>query len=444
MRSRLALAALLLSLPLAHGGCAARSSGLPNAPIFNTGASATIIPPGAAAPAMPGYGQQRYGLGGPGQASGSYSGSSSGVPGTGGAPGYGASAQSPGYPVAQQPPEMQMLGGATTIDTRQIRRKEDPLWANPLFWPFAVVAWPFVKANRAISAEKDEAFRQRAFQRIQEQTGVPIPDSSPYSGRVQSQMEQERAQQQAIEQQLRQQQAAGGTPGPDGGSGYASAASRPSLSIAEELEALRASADPGATTGAAGAAPVPGAAAADVAEDRSGDGRVDRWVYQSDGHTRELLDEDGDGRPERTVHYQADGKTIARVDEDTDGDGEIDSWSSYQDGVLSRRRADTNGDGEPDTWTLYEGGEVARHEQDSDGDGARDRVDLYEQGRLVRRTEDADGDGRPERITSFDEKGRPSAVEEDTDGDGLVDTRSHFAGGKLVRKELLDDAQMTR
>lgn len=444
MRSRLPLAALLLALPLANGGCAARSSGLPNAPIFNTGASATIIRPGGAAPAMPGYGQQRYGAGGPGQASGSYSGGSSGVPGMGGAPGYGPPGQPQGYPVAQQAPQVQMLGGATTIDTRQIRRKEDPLWANPLFWPFAVVAWPLVKASQAINADKDEAFQRRAFERIQEQTGVPMPDDSPYGARAQSQMEHERAQQQAMEEQLRQQHAGGGAPGQPGGA-PPSAAGRPSLSIADELEALRAGASPEARAATpAGAAPVPGAAAADVAEDRSGDGRVDRWVYQSDGHKRELLDEDGDGRPERTVHYEDDGETIARVDEDTDGDGEIDASSVYRAGVLSRRRADTNRDGEPDTSTFYENGEVARQEQDTTGDGVRDRVDFYEQGRLARRTEDGDGDGRPERITHFDEKGRPSAVEEDTDGDGLVDTRSHYAGGKLVRKELLDDAQLTR
>src|SRR5690606_40778316 len=53
MRSRLALAVALTataSLALAQAGCSSRTSGLPNAPIFNTGASATIIPPGAPAP----------------------------------------------------------------------------------------------------------------------------------------------------------------------------------------------------------------------------------------------------------------------------------------------------------------------------------------------------------------------------------------------------------
>jgi len=443
MRSRLALAALLLSTPLVHTGCASRSSGLPNAPIFNTGASATIIPPGAAAPAMPGYGQQRSSVGGPGQSSGSYSGS--GVPGMGGAPGYGAPGQPQGYP--QAAPETQMLGGAVTIDTRQIRRKEDPLWSNPLFWPFAAVVWPFVALDRKVSAEKDEAFRRYAYQRIQEQTGVPFPNDSPYATRQQSQMAHEQAQQQAMEQQLLQRN--GGGSASDPGAAYASAAPRPSLSIADELEALRGGRAPGAAPAAEpapapAAAPAPGAAAADQAEDRDRDGRADRWVYESDGRKRELLDEDGDGQAERTVYYEPDGKTIARVDEDTDGDGEVDSWSTYQGGTLARRRADTDHDGEPDTWTTYDAkGKMARHEQDANGDGVRDTVDYYTAGKMARRTEDADGDGRPERITHFDEKGRPSSLEEDTDGDGLVDTRSHYAGGKLVRRELLDEAKAT-
>jgi len=444
MRSRLALAATLAGLaPLAfsQAGCSARSSGLPNAPIFNTGASATIIPPGAAAPAMPGYGQQRVATGGPGQ-SGSHTGSHSGVPGMGSPPpGYAVPGAPPGYPVAQPTaPQTQMLGGATTIDTRQIRRREDPLWSNPLFWPFAAVAYPFVKLERAMTADRDEAFRQRAYQRIQDQTGVPLP--SEYDRSQQAQLAAEQAQQQAMEQQLRQQQAARGLPG---GEAYASA--RPSLSIADELEALRSASAPAGAGAYASrqAAPAPGAAAADEVEDRDRDGRPDRWVYVGDGRKRELLDEDRDGRPERTVHYEADGVTIARVDEDANGDGEVDSWSTYQDGVLARRRADTNGDGEPDTWTTYDAsGKIVRHEQDVDGDGVRDTIDYYESGRLVRRTEDADGDGRPERITHYDEKGRPAALEEDTDGDGLVDTRSHYAGGKLVRRELLDEARAAR
>ena len=441
MRSRFVLAALLAASFL-HAGCASRSSGLPNAPIFNTGVSATVIPPGASAPAMPGYGQQRTSSGAPGHASGSYTGSSSGVPGFGGAPGAAGVPGAPGVPAGiptQARSEPQMLGGAVTIDTRQIRRREDPLWSNPLFWPFAVVAWPFVTLDRKLGADRDEAFRRRAYDRIQQQTGVALPDDSPYGGRHEAQLAQEQAEQAAIAEQLRRQAAGGGS--------YAVASARPSLSIAEELAALRAGRAPGAASAAApapAAAPVPGAAAADRSEDRDGDGRVDRWVYEGEGGRRELLDEDRDGRPERTVYYAADGVTITRVDEDTNGDGEVDSWSTYQDGVLVRRRADTDGDGEPDTWTHYDAqGRIVRHEQDTNHDGVRDTVDYYEEGRLVRRTEDADGDGRPERITHFDAKGRPSALEEDTDGDGLVDTRSYYAGGKLVRRELLDEATAT-
>lgn len=467
MLSRFALSASLLAAALYTSGCAAKSSGLPNAPIFTTGASATIISPGQQAPPMPGYGQQRSASSGPGSASGSYS----GVPGV--APGYGAPGQPQGYPSAQpqafptgqpqrvptgqpqrvptgQPPlgsDMAMLGGAITIDTRDIRQRESALWSNPLFLPFAVVAWPFMKLNQALTADRDLAFRQRAFERIEEQTGVEIPRESGMTGRYSSQMAAEQAQQQAMHEALLARQQGG----VDGGApAYASATPTSTLSIADELSALRQGSAPGAASRAptplapsAGAAPIPGAAAADEVEDRAGDGRPDRWVYRSDGRTRELLDEDGDGRPERTLYYEPGSEAIARIDEDTNGDGQVDSWTSYQDGEVVRRRADTNGDGEPDTWTLYQGGEISRHEQDSQGNGVRDRIDHYESGKLLRRTEDADGDGRPERVTHFDAKGRPASLEEDSDGDGLIDVRSYYSGGKLVRRELLDEASAT-
>jgi hypothetical protein len=132
---------------------------------------------------MPGYGRQRTTSSGPGSSSGSYS----GVPGM--STGPGAPGQPQGIPSAQpqpvptgQPPlgsDMAMLGGAITIDTRNIRRQENPLWSNPLFWPFAVVAWPFMKVNQAVNADRDEQFRQRAYQSIEQQTGVPISDGSP-------------------------------------------------------------------------------------------------------------------------------------------------------------------------------------------------------------------------------------------------------------------------
>ncbi len=51
-------------------GCTPKKSGLPNAPVFNTGARATIIMPGQNAPPMPGQGSNVTQIG-----PGSYSGS---------------------------------------------------------------------------------------------------------------------------------------------------------------------------------------------------------------------------------------------------------------------------------------------------------------------------------------------------------------------------------
>jgi hypothetical protein len=462
MIPRLVLVGLLGSA-VAALGCASQSSGLPNAPIFNTGASATVIPPGAAPPPMPGYGQRVY-QGGPAGSSGSYSGSGSGLPGygaPGGAsayPGAGASAY-PGappvsgpYPTGQPPlgSDMSMLGGAVTIDTTHIRKRQDALWSNPLFWPFAVVAWPFRKLDEAINGDRDARFQQEVAQRIYQQTGVPMPQATPYGANAHEalQLQHEAAEQQAMQRALQERQAgtASGSVSAAGGG----TAPGPAPSIADELAALRAggtadgpppptaAGSPGAPAHSAGSAPIPGAAPADQVEDRNGDGRPDKWVYVSGGRKRVLLDDDHDGRPEKTIYYEPGSDQVSRIDEDTNGDGEVDSWTTYRNGKMAQRRADTNGDGEPDTWTYYQDGQVVRVEMDTNGDGLRDRTDYYEKGKLVRRAEDANGDGHPERITHFGSDGKIVELDEDKNSDGTIDVRSYYSHGKLVRRELLD------
>lgn len=417
------LAAALCSLASLQTGCATKAYKNPNAPIFNTGAGATIIMPGQQAPSMPGYGG-------------------------------GGGAGPPGQPQGMAPggTDMSMLGGAITIDTSEIRKKRDPIWGNPLLWPFAPLLWPARKISEAMNnTEDNRAFRREAEQRIYQQTGVPFPNAHPYGRAQEAQAVHEQAEQQAMEQALRQQQGGGGAPAWTGAPAPGAAPSG-SLSIADELEALRNGRAPARASAGDSAASAPppvssrfaaipsGASAADRAEDRDDDGRPETFVGEAAGRKREVVDADGDGRAEKTVYYAPDGE-IARVEEDTDGDGQVDSWASYEAGQIARRRADTDGDGEADTWTLYQDGQMARHEQDSDGDGVRDKIELYRGGKLARRSEDADGDGRPERITEFDAKGQPVAVEEDKNGDGAVDVRSHYSAGKLVRREMLDESQ---
>ncbi len=417
--------ALLLVPPLAISvaiGCAPAHQGLPNAPIFNTGVRATIISPGQQAPAMPG--QNTMNPTGTAPAYGTpYGGPYLGGPG----------APPPGTPPSAygNPNDLQMLGGAVTVDSYKIKQERGPLNNNPLLWPFAFVAWPFQKIANAVEGQDEQQVLDRRAQQIIENGGAPNYQTRNYQQR---QLAHDQAQNDAMEQELAQRNA--GAP-----QMHASAApsAAPDSSIAAELEALRKQASAPPRSGGMAASPsAPGGA--DLVEDRNGDGRPDHWVYGKGGDKRrEVFDDNGDGQPDRTVYYAPGGKEIQRVEQDTDGDGTVDSWTIYENGKMTQRRSDTNHDGQVDTWVFYDAnGQIARQAQDLDGDGQRDRAEVYENGKLVQRTEDTDGDGRPDRITRFDAKGQPVETEEDKNHDGQIDVRSYYQAGKLVKRELLD------
>jgi len=417
MRTRIGLWIAPLGVALAIG-CTPKQSGLPNAPIFNTGVRATIIPPGQSAPVMPGQGR----MGPSGTAQMPYGGRYPGGPG----------APPPGTPPSAygNPNDLSMLGGAVTVDTSNIKKPSNPLRNNPLLWPLAIVAWPFEKIADAVDGEDDRAKLDRRAQSIIESGGAP---SYGMSRQQQAQMQNEQAQNDEMERELAERNAGGGSvPSQRVASAAPSGASS---SIAAELEALRNRAAAPPRPGAASSAQSGGAA---QAEDRNGDGRADHWVYDGE-RKREVFDDDGDGTPDRTVFYEPGGKQIQRVEQDTDGDGTPDSWVLYKDGKMAQRRSDTNHDGQVDTWTQYDAsGQIERQAVDLDGDGQRDRAEVFANGKLARRTEDTDGDGRPDRTTTFDAKGQPQETEEDKNGDGQVDVRSFYESGKLVKRELLD------
>ncbi|MCX5738642.1 MAG: hypothetical protein NTZ61_09135 [Proteobacteria bacterium] len=361
-------------------GCTPVQKGLPYAPVFNTGVRATIISPGQNAPPMPG---QRS--------------STSGSQGQTGFPG-----QPGGGPPLGTPPsaygsagELQSLGGAVTVDTREI---EKPRNQQPGTREQAQQAY---EQREVDSMERELAQRQHGAPATQGAAPVQVATT---------------------------QTAGGGT-----------------LSIADELAALRSHGARSAPAPdiAPASAPVASAAAANGAKDRDGDGKPDQWAFESNGKkTRIAYDDDGDGRPDRTEYYDTDGKDVARVEQDTDGDGAPDSWVLNENGKISQRRADTNHDGQVDSWTFYDtSGLITRQAQDLDGDGTRDRAELFEHGKIARRTEDLDGDGQPDRITRFDAQGNQTELEEDKDGDGQIDVRSYYADGRLVKREILDASE---
>ena len=438
MRLRVAaISGTCASLLLLIGCAAPLNNTLPNMPVFNTGASAVIIAPGQAAPPMTGYYPPGAAQGAPGVVpQGAAGGGPAGAPQGGLVP----------VPTGSGP-DITMLGGATTIDTRQMRTTgRDPMWDYPLLWPVAALVWPFEKLNQALTTSTQSSngnYAQNGYPGAAPPPGLTAPMASPIPPKQRIEAAHEQAQVDEMKRQLASRQSGGGEP-------QAASAGHPSLSIADELAALRnreATAPSGPPPTQLGGPTAEGSAAGAAdwttikTEDRDHDGRPDRWVQESRGRKRELLDDDHDGRPEKTIYYEPGSDKIARVEEDTNGDGQPDAWTLYKDGQVVVRRADTNGDGEVDSWTFYRDGQVVRQEQDTDGDGVRDRVDYYENGKLVRRTEDKDGDGHPERITLFDAKGNPVELDEDKNSDGKIDVRSYYTGGKLTRRELLDDSQ---
>jgi antitoxin component YwqK of YwqJK toxin-antitoxin module len=415
-------------------GCTPTKSGLPNAPVFNTGARATIIMPGQSAPPMPGQGTTTTKVG-----PGSFSGSQSGA-----YPGQAGGAPPPGTPPSAygNPGDMTMLGGAVTVDTREIKKPRNSLHSNPVLWPFAIVAWPFEKAAQLVEqaggGESESQKLNRRAEAIANAGGGPINESA-----TQAQQNYERAEVEAMQRQLQQQGGAAtdvGAPGPQ--IATTQTAGGGTLSIADELAALR-NRPPSNAAGPALGAPTGVASAAggaDDAEDRDGDGRADHWIYETDGDkTRELFDDDGDGQTDRTVHYEAGSERVTRIEQDGNADGATDSWVLYENGKQSQRRVDTNHDGQIDAWTFYdERGQIIRQAADLDGDGSRDRAELFANGKLERRTEDLDGDGQPDRTTRFDAQGNQTEQEEDKDGDGQIDVKSFYSDGRLVKRQIMD------
>jgi len=414
-------------------GCTPVQRGLPYAPVFNTGARATIISPGQNAPPMPG---QRS--------------STSGSRGQQGYPGQAGGAPPPGTPPSaySSQGEFQSLGGAITVDTREIEKPRNSLSGSPLMLPFAIIAWPFEKVAQVVSEAKGgdterETLSKRA-EAIIESGGEPIQRPGT---REQAQQAYEQNEVDSMERELAQRQ--GGTPASQGTAPPQMATTQTAgggtLSIADELAALRSHGARSAPTPAtaSASAPVASAVAANGAKDRDGDGQPDQWVFESNGKkTRAAYDDDGDGRPDRTEYYDTDGKDVVRVEQDTDGDGAPDSWVLNENGKISQRRADTNHDGQVDAWTFYdESGQITRQAQDLDGDGTRDRAELFEHGKIARRTEDLDGDGQPDRTTRFDAQGKQTELEEDKDGDGQIDVKSYYSDGRLVKREILDASE---
>ena len=480
-RRALALATVTLSAAQSLGCWAIHNveGDTDRAPVVNTGAGATIIYPGQNGPMHPGNYHPReagYGQGvAPAPAPGTTQ-TSSGPNGTR----YAASGPAPAtsYPlppnavasgVAVPPPEyssgsanssgaaaprgsgMAMLGGTEIEETKHVKVNEEPKFLKYLALPFAVIAAPFKYGADKVAGDPVPA---PALPRNDSQPRPVVTPSAP--------IDYETARLQDMERELAQRNPAGDAPAAYPAPAPGANGSR----FADELAALRRRANPAPApvpapalvaaaprapalatppapapvTIAAAAPPVAAAPNATTGQvDRNGDGRTDHWITRENGAiTREVFDEDFDGRPDRTLIYDPATHEVVQIEEDTNFDGKIDAWTALRGGQVVGRRTDDNGDGQIDGWSSYKGGVITRLERDANGDGFRDHVAYYQNGKLVREERDDDGDGRTDLISYFDANERVARVEEDTNGDGEMDVVSYYEDGRLTRREVLD------
>ncbi|MGH0032327.1 MAG: hypothetical protein ACQGVC_21245 [Myxococcota bacterium] len=469
---------LLLTVAIVSGasvGCPAfhtKDNTVDRTPVVDTGAGASIIYPGQSAPTYQGAyhpkvsGKGSYGppapqanpAGAPPQGSyppapaptqspapapqGAYGAPQGAVPPQGPDP-YGRRATS-GAPAPAPSSAITMIGGNTTEVEVHQKVDEAPVWWKYVTLPFAVVAAPFVYAADKVRGEPTPG------------PEVPTLDNAPPPpppGPAPTDYETARLRQ--MEEELNRRQ---GAPAPQAAPAYPPRQAAPTQapqagSFAEELAALRRVPAPVATPRPERQQPAPRATTAAVARpdanpqlaaasghvDRDGDGATDQWIFRERGEiVRELLDEDFDGRPDRTLHYDLATHEIRAIEEDANHDGRVDTWTQLKDGAILRRRADDDGDGHVDTWSYFRSGTLARLERDSTGDGFRDRVSHYENGRLAREEQDDDGDGRADAVRTYDANEQVARLEEDSDGDGRIDVISHYQDGRLKRREVLD------
>lgn len=309
-----------------------------------------------------------------------------------------------------------------------------PIGISGIF-TFDFPIWLF---GKSVSQEADQAVQER------EQQGKPDPKQAEKlrTARDQAQAQRIERENEAMRQQLQRQSAPSRASEPERREASASAPGDGGQALRDELAALertlgqRASTAPTSAAAPTSSKPAPSVAIPGTTpEDRNGDGRPDRWVSGDPTQpTRELLDENHDGRADRVRVYDAQ-RRLQSSEDDLDFDGKFELFTDYKDGERVRTREDTNADGETDGWSFFRSGEIVRRESDRDGDGLRDLVAMYRGGQLQRQEEDRNADGQPDLIEIF-ESGEVAERHEDADFDGTPDVASFYKAGKLVRKEL--------
>lgn len=429
---------IITAISLALSACASinkRERDVDRTPVVDTGAGATILMPGQAAPAYQGpiHPRENQGAGSFGQPPTSSSAEGNSQQASGPA---GQRTRTSGTP-APRGSSITMIGGNTTEEERHQRVSEEPLWLKYVVLPFAIIAAPFYAVAEAVGDEPTDGAEVPSLENAPPPAPAPPAQTDYETARLES-MERELAQRQATSPPR--------SPEPVGAD----------ISFADELAALASAPKPAPKppTGRAPTAPTPPSPsprapqapgpsaelmAASGQVDRNADGRVDQWIFRQNGDiAKERFDDDFDGLPDKTLLYDLATHQVAQIDEDLDFDGRVDSWTTLRDGQVLRKRADNDGDGHVDSWGFFRDGALARLDRDSSGDGFRDQSAHYAGGQLLREERDANADGQADTILHYDSEQQIAKREEDTNQDGLIDMVSHYEQGKLKRRELLE------
>jgi hypothetical protein len=158
-----------------------------------------------------------------------------------------------------------------------------------------------------------------------------------------------------------------------------------------------------------------------------GDSKLPTGVHGEDiqheectGDRTDVLDANGDGKPDIKRVYKA-GKEVCRTS-DLNHDGKADLYEYFDSsGQVRRREADYDSDGTVDAIEYYQGGKLVRRELDTTGQHRIDTWDYFDvnTGKRVRRERDTTNDGRVDQWWTYD--GDKVTIAFDRNNDGKPD-----------------------